>query len=326
MLQNNNDVYFKDIKSFSSEFSFLNKLQNATADRPIMSGHFIHQSFTDGLNIHTTDAVETQDTSISSEVAPSISFSFLFDGTIDFSIGNSRHHISTLDHQELATFIVINNDKQMFTRYLVKDMHVKKLTISMTKQWLLHRCQNDNDFTLVSALFESGGVFNWQPTASVIDKVKSLINTGNPTSLAGKLNTEHLTMEILAMCLDAAHDVIQHPESQLTTLIENNSSLVEQVNAVITFSNTLPEIAEQLNISVSTLQRNFKRYYGVTISDYITDKRLETAKKLLILNELSIGEVAYEVGYKHSSNFINAFKKKFAITPAAFVQLHKQRY
>ncbi|PHS22613.1 MAG: hypothetical protein COA83_11460 [Methylophaga sp.] len=41
---------------------------------------------------------------------------------------------------------------------------------------------------------------------------------------------------------------------------------------------TLAEIAQRLNMSVSTLQRQFKRCYGMNISIYIKQRRMDTAK------------------------------------------------
>lgn len=324
-MQQKQDVFFNDIKSFSSEFSFLSKFKNSTAEHPIMSGRFNYQSFTDGLNFHASDATETQDTAISSEVEPSVSFSFLFNGSIDFSLGNKSHKMAIPANASAVTCIVINNKKDLFTRYLMKGMHIKKLTISVSKLWLESRCQTENDFNIVDSIFNKTGIYDWQPTISAIEKAKSLIDASNATSLTGKLNTEHLTMELLAICLDTACKIIsQSTGKQRTTTEAANTALLKQIDSILDSVNTVPEIAQQLNISVSTLQRNFKRSYGINISDYIKERRLEQAKKALVLNELSIGEVAYQVGYKHSSNFINAFKNKFGMTPAAYVRLHKR--
>ncbi len=326
VMQEKKDVYFNDIKSFSSEFSFLSKLKNSTAERPIMSGEFNYQSFTEGLNIHTSNAVETQNTAISSEVTAGMSFSFLFDGCIDFSLGSNRHQLTVPEKSPLGCMFLINNKKELFTRYLIKGMHIKKLTISVDKTWLDNRCSSDNDFNLIAKIFKQNGVYNWQPTNTVAEKAKALIDGSKETSLTGKLNTEQLTMELVVLCLDACYKVIaQSSGSQKDTSETSSQTLLQRINCILDFSHTLPELAQQLNISVSTLQRNFKQSYGINISEYITDRRLEQAKKLLILNELSIGETAFEVGYKHSSNFINTFKKKFDITPAAFVRLHKNR-
>ena len=86
---------------------------------------------------------------------------------------------------------------------------------------------------------------------------------------------------------------------------------------------SLEEIANTIGLSISTLQRRFKKDYGTTVVDYIRQKRLEKARTAIAINGLSIGEAAYQAGYNHSSNFITAFKKRFNITPASLLKSHQ---
>jgi AraC-like DNA-binding protein len=51
---------------------------------------------------------------------------------------------------------------------------------------------------------------------------------------------------------------------------------------------------------------------------------MQQAKKALVIERLSIGEAAYIAGYNHTSNFIQAFKKTFALTPTEFIKRHRK--
>jgi len=81
---------------------------------------------------------------------------------------------------------------------------------------------------------------------------------------------------------------------------------------------SLQEIAYRLNMSVSTLQRRFKSLFGMTVIEYARIERLEKAKKSMINDDLSIGEVAYISGYHHTSNFISAFTKYYEVSPTNY--------
>lgn len=76
--------------------------------------------------------------------------------------------------------------------------------------------------------------------------------------------------------------------------------------------------------SVTTFRRDFKHYFQNTPQKWLKEKRLEKAVKILDSRELSVGELAYEVGYEHVSHFIKEFKKKVGSSPKQY-QLEKYR-
>lgn len=77
----------------------------------------------------------------------------------------------------------------------------------------------------------------------------------------------------------------------------------------------LSELAQQVGVSESTLQRGFQMLFGTTVFGYLTQKRMEQAHHLLRDNNLTVAEVANIVGYAHLGHFAAAFKRKFGITP-----------
>lgn len=86
-------------------------------------------------------------------------------------------------------------------------------------------------------------------------------------------------------------------------------------------------LAEKLDIerlaglcgySSSYFSRLFHRTYGVTVSQYISHKRLESAKCLLEQPNLSISQIAESVGFSDSSHFIKSFRDTYGETPGVF--------
>ncbi|EJL69460.1 helix-turn-helix domain-containing protein [Chryseobacterium populi] len=78
---------------------------------------------------------------------------------------------------------------------------------------------------------------------------------------------------------------------------------------------TLTELAKIVGINEYKLKRGFKEIFNQTAFSYLSDLRLERAKKDLLGGKKQATEIAFELGYCSLQHFSNAFKKKFAITP-----------
>ncbi|MEA5620086.1 AraC family transcriptional regulator [Cronbergia sp. UHCC 0137] len=80
----------------------------------------------------------------------------------------------------------------------------------------------------------------------------------------------------------------------------------------------LSELAQQIGVSESTLQRGFQMQFGTTVFGYLTNQRMEQAHELLQNRSFTVAEVANIVGYSHLGHFAAAFKRKFGITPREY--------
>ncbi|RYZ28183.1 MAG: AraC family transcriptional regulator [Chitinophagaceae bacterium] len=65
------------------------------------------------------------------------------------------------------------------------------------------------------------------------------------------------------------------------------------------------------------LLRLFKRYYGQTPQQYLTEKRIEKAKELLTKG-MTVTETCFDVGFESPCSFSTLFKARTGRTPAAF--------
>lgn len=81
---------------------------------------------------------------------------------------------------------------------------------------------------------------------------------------------------------------------------------------------TVENLAEAVNVSRVQLYRKVKAIFGINVSDYISNFRLEEAKKMLQDSELTISEVAYKTGFSSPNYFSTVFKNKFGVSPNAF--------
>src|SRR5690606_33823406 len=80
----------------------------------------------------------------------------------------------------------------------------------------------------------------------------------------------------------------------------------------------LDEISRHVGVSKYHFARSFKDVYGVSPLRYHRSIRMERARLLLQLGDLSIDEVARRVGYSSSSAFCTAFRKEVGVSPNQF--------
>ena len=83
---------------------------------------------------------------------------------------------------------------------------------------------------------------------------------------------------------------------------------------------TVQHIAEKLNISPSYLGSLLKNLTGLNTQQHIHEKLIQKAKEKLSTTDLSVSEIAYQLGFVHSQSFSKLFKAKTNLTPQAFRQ------
>jgi transcriptional regulator GlxA family with amidase domain len=85
---------------------------------------------------------------------------------------------------------------------------------------------------------------------------------------------------------------------------------------------SLIELAHRAGINDYKLKKLFKHVYGMTVFEYIMMKKVESAKFLILETELPFADIAFQAGFKNVSNFNEAFKRKFDVTPS-YMRKHK---
>ncbi|BAV06656.1 transcriptional regulator, AraC family [Filimonas lacunae] len=118
-------------------------------------------------------------------------------------------------------------------------------------------------------------------------------------------------------------------ERQFITRKITNSKIVNRLEELLTdyfnneelLSRGLPSvqyIAAQLHISAKYLGSLLKQLTGQTTQQHIHEKLIAKAKEKLSTTELSVGEIAYELGFEHSQSFSKLFKSKTSQSPQEF--------
>lgn len=79
-------------------------------------------------------------------------------------------------------------------------------------------------------------------------------------------------------------------------------------------------LADACGISRCHLSRSFRQATGSTLADYSAMIRILRAKTLLAQQQLPIGEVAKQIGFRSASSFSTAFRRATGLSPASFIR------
>lgn len=81
---------------------------------------------------------------------------------------------------------------------------------------------------------------------------------------------------------------------------------------------TVQYLADNLNVSPKYLSSMLKQLTGLTAQQHIHEKLIEKAKEQLSTTDLSVSEIAFELGFEHSQSFSKLFKTKTKQSPSEF--------
>ncbi len=101
--------------------------------------------------------------------------------------------------------------------------------------------------------------------------------------------------------------------------VKNVNHAREILDESYVYPRNVTDLARTVGLNRTKLFYGFKEVYGVTMSEYCFERRMEHALDLLFNKQLQIAQVAYAVGYAHPTNFTVAFKNYFGALPRSFL-------
>jgi len=134
----------------------------------------------------------------------------------------------------------------------------------------------------------------------IVSQIESLLNYSERF-----YNRQFITRE------KANHEILNRLEESLNDYFKNEEFV----------KNGLPTvhfISDKLNFSPGYLNSLLKTLTGLSTQQYIHLKLIEKAKEKLSTTNLSVSEIAYELGFEHSQSFSRLFKSKTNQSPVEF--------
>lgn len=212
-------------------------------------------------------------------------------------------HSFYLNDTSDCTFQHIHFDPDMFSTIVLDNDGIFPIT-------LLH-----------AVLFSSHFYYRLNSDKTIdehLDKLIELYTSSNSLFTAANLNVA--LMNLMLYILDHTEPVHEYTEPQL-----QNSYIAYTLNYIQKHYTTKilqEDIALQLHISIRYLSKLFKSYMGVTLSNYINIYRINRSIKLMQDTDLTLTEIALQVGFKDSQHYSKVFMNIINATPSHYRKIY----
>lgn len=296
---------------------FIHMLEEGEASR-FLRGPYHFATLSSGLSLHGGTFTAQKDLQLSRWIAPYISFLVLLEGDIDFALNQHRHRITA----GRGKIILIATAREgLFRRYLHAGSRTCKLTIKGLERWLAQSSWQD----LLPALYATP-VRCWDLGADIRELAADCLACARDgRDFAQTLAQEAAVLQLLSALWHSYRAHFPERDAPYPRRRQDAHFAARLDRAFSSGAHKVADLAAALSVSERTLQRRLHDYYGLTAGDWLRHKHMQYALQALDEGRASIGEIAWQCGYRQSSAFIQAFKKHFGCTPAKIRNLHKNR-
>jgi AraC family transcriptional regulator len=163
------------------------------------------------------------------------------------------------------------------------------------------------------------------PRFAVLDPLLEQLAITITTALREDIAEDGLYVDTLAQMI-AVHLARNHSSKSRSRGMSSTNTisgtkmrrLIEFVEDHLECDLTLEAMAAEVSISPLYLPRAFKTAVGQSPHQYVLERRIERAKKLLLSTDSSIADVALAVGFSSQSHLSNWFLRVVGVSPAAY--------
>ena len=120
-------------------------------------------------------------------------------------------------------------------------------------------------------------------------------------------------------------EIIDDHKSQIIEKIKNTIVTLVHHSPEIIKTNLSDFITSQIHHDYSYLSNLFSEVERTTIEKYFITQRIERAKELLVYNQLTLSEIADQLGYSSVAYLSNQFKKVTGFTPTYFKSIKEYK-
>lgn len=263
-----------------------------------------------------------------SEQAPSFSFKsykpyvslvFCFKCRGVFNNRLTGKTFADVQHNQ-SSLIFINTQvfDNVWTMEADSELYIINIEIDYFKRFL----SSDNPMheTFFSSLKENNPVLLNERSIEVTPRMKSLLYDMFLFEHKNYYKTLYLKSKFieLLMLQFLEYEAMYKTMPEIYTSDSNLEKMYDVkdiIDADISRSCTLLDLAQQVGTNECYLKKHFKQVFGTTVFGYVHTQRMNRSKELLINEDMKIAEVAKLSGYKHASHFTTAFKKYFGYLP-----------
>lgn len=278
---------------------------------PVMNGLNLSEIYA-----HALQAAE-RDADLGDDASPFLVMRVMMAGNDRLSVpASGNNHALTLGASSCGVFCT----PESRTKVEIGPGHCRHVNLCFTPSGL-HALLGDIPLPPMLQAFLAGQAvpIAWQHTATALQ----LRSTLDVTIPYGNQALSHLFLQSKALELAVEFlRLLNHESFCVDVSRSKDRRLVCDAQDLLTIAPALPptleEVARQVGTSPKRLNDAFRQHHGMTLFGWFNSWRMERARELVAKREQSIKEIAFDLGYRHVSNFTMAFTKHFGQPPARF--------
>lgn len=234
-----------------------------------------------------------------------------------YACGKSRA-IGKEFHTFYEIILLLAGNAHLITDKL--NMEIKPNSIILIPKETYHQLVingNENDYLRCVFQFDNTPFLKTDLSEVKVFKIDEKIETLYSILIHKAKNKVEDNDIILKSTLALITDALPQKEAAIAVTKHGHlaSMAVEFINQNIKKPFTSGDIANELNVSISTLQHNFRKEMQIPLYQYVLKKRLVVARQQ-ILSGIPATNVALNLGFSDYSGFYKQYKKLFGVTPS----------
>lgn len=139
-------------------------------------------------------------------------------------------------------------------------------------------------------------------------------------------------LKIYSLLFDLLYELIRHFKTEKNEdskvrsqkYLDRLGDITEFVKENYDEKLTLESVALEFNFSVPYFARFFKKYMGITFTEYVTSIRLDKAFDLLMNSDMSVLDISLAVGFPNAKSYTTSFKKVYGHTPYQYKKTYSR--
>lgn len=186
-----------------------------------------------------------------------------------------------------------------------------------TYSWIGFRDQNAEFYLKQAGLNEKNPVFSYGNSENFTD-IFSQLKALKQNTLAEQIRMTSYLYMLLALIIENASSLNDGGKAVFGSKDEYIKNAVAYIQTNYSRKLSVKEVSKFIGLNRSYLGTIFKEATGRSLQDYITDFRIDKAKKLLSDISMTVGDVSRSVGYDDPLSFSKLFKKNVGVSPNAY--------
>lgn len=210
--------------------------------------------------------------------------------------------------------------EDLFLHYSKALQEMKEGILSGDKARIAHTVQEWGEF-IKKKIYPVEAVKSWALKMAMELELKYTVMQNFVTSFNSELHQRNIaSIETLDHLLDWFRTFLEEKSVEIQSLRTQavRREIAEAQRYVQTHIGekiAMEEMAHRLNLNPSHFSRVFKHETGETFVEFVTRTKMERAQELLNQSDLTVAEIAEQLGYEHTSYFIKLFRNSTGMSP-----------